>query len=103
MPKEFTMDELLDIIREEFDDRATVIQQMSGWLERGDGVAVYRNEAFDHSQFGHRQFTSYGSPAAQIETAEAPVRMPDIGGAINWPYQLEGTYRGALLVWRVPA
>ncbi len=67
------------------------------WLARGDGVAVYQNVEIGGANSGHRQFVSYGSPDAQIETAEPPVRMPDIGGRINWRYQLEGTYKGEAL------
>jgi hypothetical protein len=63
------------------------------WLARGDGCAVYRNEALDSSNLGHRKFTSFGSPAAQLEGDEPPTRLPDIGGQINWPYQLEGVCR----------
>ena len=64
------------------------------WLERGDGVAVYENQDFGHPDLGHLQFVSYGSPAAQLETDVPPQRLPDIGNAINWRYQLVFTYRG---------
>jgi hypothetical protein len=67
------------------------------WLARGDGVAVYVNMALDSVHAGTRKFVSYGSPAAQLEAAEPPTRLPDIGGAINWAYQLEGVYRGEAL------
>lgn len=70
-------------------DRATI----EGWLERGDGIAIYRNIEFGHSHFGHRQFVSYGSRKAQLETDEPPKRLPDIGGRINWRYHLEGAFR----------
>jgi hypothetical protein len=63
------------------------------WLERGDGVAVYQNVALDSANAGHRQFVSFGSEAAQLEVEEPPTRLPDIGGAINWRYQLEATVR----------
>ena len=63
------------------------------WFTRGDGVAVYRNEAMDSANHGHRQFVSFGSPAAQLETDDPPTRLPDIGGQINWAYQLEATVR----------
>ena len=63
------------------------------WLDRGDGCAVYVNAAFDHSQFGHRKFVSFGSSAAQLETDVPPQRLPDIGNTINWPYVLESTVR----------
>lgn len=63
------------------------------WLDRGDGVAVYRNRAFDSSAFGCRKFVSYGSGQAQLETDDPPQRLPDIGGSINWPYLLEAGVR----------
>ena len=63
------------------------------WLDRGDGIACYRNQAMDSSNFGHRQFVSYGSDEAQLPGDTPPTRLPDIGGAINWPYQLEATHR----------
>lgn len=62
------------------------------WLDRGDGVAVYENQALDSSGLGHKQFMSYGSPAAQIETPEPPERCPDLTGrSPNWAYTLVGT------------
>lgn len=64
------------------------------WLERGDGVAVYRNMDLGHPDVGHVQAVSFGSPDAQLETDEPPKILPDIGGAINWRYHLVGTYRG---------
>lgn len=60
------------------------------WLDRGDGVAVYQNQAPDSVGFGHRQFVSFGSPRAQLEMDSPPQRMPDIGHSANWAYQLEG-------------
>ena len=63
------------------------------WLDRGDGVAVYENGAFDSKRFGHKKFVSFGSEAAQLEVEEPPKRLPDIGGQINWPYGLLGTCR----------
>lgn len=65
------------------------------WLDRGDGVAVYRNEDLsDHVWLGHMKFVSYGSERSQLEVDEPPKTLPDIGGDINWRYQLMGTYRG---------
>ena len=64
------------------------------WLDRGDHCAVYTNMALDSLGAGHRQFTSFGSKAAQIEPQNCdkdgmpPKRMPDIGSKINWKYQL---------------
>lgn len=76
---------------------AQVTAQINNWLVRGDGVAIYQNQDMNHPELGHRQIASYGSPAAQLETDEPPKTLPDIGGAINWRYQLEGTYRGEQL------
>jgi hypothetical protein len=70
------------------------VKNMNTWLARGDGVAMYENQALGHPGQGDRQFISYGSPAAQLETPDPPRQLPDIGGRINWPYQLVGTYRG---------
>ena len=64
------------------------------WLRRGDGVAVYGCVALDSSQYGTKQFMSFGSKESQWEGGEPPTRMPDIGRQINWSYQLLGTYRG---------
>jgi hypothetical protein len=63
---------------------------VQGWLDNGKGCAVYRNQDLGHVDLGHRQFVSFGTPEAQIETPEPPSRLPDIGGAINWRYALEG-------------
>jgi hypothetical protein len=67
------------------------------WLARGDGIAVYENADLGHPELGHRQFLSFGSTQAQIETNEPPQRLPDIGNRINWRYQLVGIYKGAAL------
>jgi hypothetical protein len=82
-----TREQLFDILDPQH--HATVQR----WLDRGDGVAVYRNEAHELPRHGDRQFVSFGSPEAQIEMAEPPTRMPDIGAVINWAYQLEATVR----------
>lgn len=66
---------------------------LEGWLNAGKGIAVYQNQDLGHSQLGHRQFVSYGTPEAQIEEDEPPTRMPDIGYSINFRYILEGVCR----------
>jgi len=95
MPKTFTERELLALI----ESRASQ-SVVRGWLERGDGCAVYRNMALDSANAGHRKFVSYGGKAAQLEVDDSgipdgvpPIRLPDIGGQINWRYQLEGMFR----------
>ena len=84
---EFTLLQVLEMLDEEH--HPTIRK----WLDRGDGVAVYQNVAFDSGDFGHKKFVSFGSKAAQLETDDPPTRLPDIGGQINWKYQLVGTYR----------
>jgi len=64
-----------------------------GWLDRGDGVAIYINRALDSERCGHRQFMSFGSARCQLETTEPPERLPDIGASINWAYRLEATVK----------
>lgn len=81
------------------------LERINCWLERGDGIAVYENVELGHPHLGHRQYVSYGGPAAQLEVDELvgpltwdyktpPERLPDIGTAINWRYRLVGYYRG---------
>jgi len=70
------------------------LDQVNGWLSRGDGVAVYEAMAFDRSDFGARKYVSFGSKEAQLETNEPPARLPDIGAEINWQYKLVGYHRG---------
>ena len=45
------------------------------WLDRGDGCAVYENMAMDSALLGHRKYTNFGSPAAQLEVDDPPVRI----------------------------
>lgn len=71
------------------------MDQMAGWMRRGDGVAIYENMELGHPNLGHRKYVSYGSSAAQLEPEHLvdklpPQRLPDIGGIINWRYQLIG-------------
>jgi hypothetical protein len=64
------------------------------WLDRGDGCAVYEDHNLGSPNAGHRQFVSFGSPAAQLEGPNPPQRLPDIGGVINWAYQLVAVCHG---------
>lgn len=72
-------------------------------LQRGDGVVVYENHDLGHPELGERQYVSYGGQASQLETRgdqpagqfylaatgdSIPTTLPDIGGRINWRYQL---------------
>lgn len=72
-----------------------VAQQTHQWITRGDGVAIYRNMDLGHRDNGALKIASFGSSLAQIETDEEhlPTTLPDIGGVINWRYQLVGWYR----------
>lgn len=104
--KIYDTQELLSIIKEEFpDDHPSpdvltdieVVTKINRWLERGDGVAVYQNEDLGHYELGKRQLVSFGSSEAMLEVEDPPKRLPDIGGNINWRYQLQGIYRGGAL------
>lgn len=58
---------------------------------RGDTIVYYRNEEFGHPDFGQIQVCSWGSAACQLAASqfpEIPTTLPDIGGRINWRYQL---------------
>lgn len=61
---------------------------------RADYVAVYRNEDFGSIGRGMLKIVSYGSDACQLEQRQfpdgPPKILPDIGGQINWRYQLVG-------------
>ena len=84
----YTEDEILKLC----DDPASR-DTMRRWLDRGDGIAVYEHSVLGDPNAGHLQFTSYGSAEAQLEMDTPPQRMPDIGSAINWRYQLKGVFR----------
>jgi hypothetical protein len=91
MPRTYSREE----IRSEMGPENYPVVNM--WLERGDGIAVFQNEDLGHRQLGHRKYVSFGSSHAQLTSPEPPPTLPDIGGAVNWRYQLVGTYRGASL------
>jgi len=80
---------------------------------RGDGVAVYENHDLGHPELGERKYVTFGGEKAQLETRHVAARtlaslpakaasigkfvygddvlpklLPDIGGCINWRYQL---------------
>lgn len=99
---EFTREDLSAILvtmaADSSDWLASTVERVNQWLTRGDGVAVYVNEDLGSAGLGDRQIVSFGSSAAQIETTEPPITLPNIGGATNWQYQLEYTYRGDPLV-----
>ena len=73
-------------------DTPEVVDVLHGWLERGSQVAVYRNEAFDSTRFGHRKFVSFGD-AESYFLDEPPTRLPDTLNELNWAYQLEAVCR----------
>ncbi len=90
----------------EYSDDPEYAEQVGALFDRatarGDGVAVYENADLGHSQIGERQVVTFGGPEAQLERCRMaddgrderadynllPVRLPDIGGAINWRYRL---------------
>lgn len=78
-------------------------------FSRGDGLAIYVNNDLGHPDIGQWQIMSFGSEDSQLETRQVdtttkreylrgtyiygndllPMTLPDIGGRINWRYQLE--------------
>ena len=90
----FTDETFAAWVSERYEDQAPEVMELVGrWLARGDGAAVYENHDLSSRSVGEPRIVSYGSLAAQLETAEPPATLPDIGGAINWRFQLIGTYR----------
>lgn len=93
--KTMTRQEFEAFVREYYSRNKTgmtpdkVLSITSNWFARGDGAAIYRNHDLSSSYVGDVQIVSFGSPFAQLEVDEPPQRLPDIGGAINWQYQLE--------------
>lgn len=79
------------------EDTPDVIEQVNGWLVRGDGIAVYQNQDMGHPDVGHIMLASFGSDLALLETDTPPTTLPDTPQGINWRYQLIGTYRGELI------
>lgn len=71
------------------EDAGDVMRLVDRWLARGDGAAIYRNHDLSSTGAGQPQIVSYGSPAAQLETDIPPAQLPDIGGSVNWRYQLD--------------
>lgn len=57
---------------------------LRSWIARGDGIAVYQNEAFDSAACGQRKFNPWYK-----DEAAPPTRLPDTRTAINWAYCLE--------------
>ena len=60
-------------------------------FDRGDVLVVYINDDLSHPDLGLTQVCSYGSAESMLERTqfpEPPTTLPDIGGAINWRYQL---------------
>jgi hypothetical protein len=89
----FTADTFREYVQGQYDDQAPdVLATVQRWLDRGDGAAVYENHDLGHPDAGMPKIVSYGSPAAQLEMAFPPERLPDIGGEIGWRYVLIGTW-----------
>lgn len=72
-----------------------VHDQLKSLLDKGRGIALWRNEDLGHPGVGHCMAFTYGSPEAQFEgDAESlPETLPDglapeITGGINWRYRL---------------
>lgn len=68
-----------------------VMSTIDGWLERGDGAAIYENHDLGHPDLGCCKIVSFGSPDAQLEANVPPACLPDTGAQINWRYVLVAT------------
>jgi hypothetical protein len=75
------------------EDEVLVMTQVLKWVSRGDGVAIYQNSDLGYPEVGDIKLASYGSPRALLEVDVPPTTLPDIGGHINFRYQLIGTYK----------
>lgn len=98
---ELTREDLLEVLTGIFEgvDKSvaefqTATEVINRWIERGDHVAVYENQDLGHHGLGNKQIVSFGSERAQLEVSQEdlPHRLPDIGGSINWRYQLVSVY-----------
>jgi len=86
--KTFTADELTVIILP--DHRHT----LNTWLNRGDGVAIYRNLTVGPLNSNEYKFLSYGSKACMLATETPPKHLPDMHGIYNAGFELQGVYYG---------
>ena len=74
-------------------------EKFQRWLGRGDGIAVYRCELMDHSEFGHLHYYSFGSTEAQIPGDTPPRRCPvGRGSVVDSAYFLVAVHRQSKLV-----
>jgi hypothetical protein len=76
---------------------ADALAIIEGWVERGDVALVYENQEFGHPEQGDVKIVSHGGPGALLEFEvfpQYPTTLPDIGGDINWRYQLVAVHRG---------
>lgn len=105
MIPEWTLDELFAFAAvQDFDDVALAkLRRMVdtiGMRGLGNSIAVYQNMDMGHPDLGMAQFVTVGPhPDNQIVLDAdggqgAPTKMPDIGNAINWRYQLIALYGG---------
>ncbi len=101
MTEVWSWDQLRDFMREqEFSQQA--VEVVGRWPAGGRGAAVYKNALIEapvvkkgvvvNPQLDCK-IVSFGPAGAQLETTEPPTRLPDIGGQINWRYQLHAVVR----------
>lgn len=91
----WTKEELALFIADRYgvDQFAQIWAQIGGWIQRGDGAAIYTNADLGSPNVGEPRIASYGSAQAQLEGDTPPQRLPDIGNVINWRFWLDATYR----------
>ena len=102
----WTEEEFLAFLEETFgDDAGQIAQDVRSWLDRGDGVAAYRNEDVSSPEAGHCKLVSYGTEQAVLPGGLPPETLPDIRDpdtglvSINSGYQLHGMFRAPLTIW----
>jgi len=61
--------------------------KFESWLERGDGIAVFQNEAFDSATFGQKLFMPM-EPAVETMTRIGKTHAPDGAHGTGWKYIL---------------
>lgn len=94
--RSITRDELWEFMKQqEFPEHALGVVRR--WLDRGDGAAVYRNALIQPPSAGDigplYKIASFGSAAAQIESATPPQRLPDTERERHWNYTLDSVCR----------
>jgi hypothetical protein len=72
------------------DEREAALRVIQRWVERGDGVAVYRCRELGRTSAPFRTTVSYGSAQSQIPTeARVPPTALPVNVPLQWSYSRE--------------